>query len=544
MNTSTSTARLIVERCLAHGVKHVVVAPGSRSAPLSWAFAQAAKAGALELHVRIDERDAGFLALGLAKASNTPVPVVVTSGSAVANLLPAVVEGFQSAVPIIVLSADRPVSARGHGAPQTIDQVGMFGNFAVACIDLEVGASEISQIDAAITRSLSTHGGPIQINVQFDMPLMPDVTDIEWHPSFSQVDLPHEISTAEILPVPARGLVIVGDTADRVAIAEVDALATSLGWPVLWEPSANAHSLTNSLSHGVLLIQSGKLPTPDFVLTIGTIGLSRAILKLLKDVPEHVAVHLNSTGSEIPDPVGSAKRILNAVPKAETEIDSEWLSQWQSADRVAHEIIEAELKAQTLSGPSAAIEVWNQAAANETLFVAASWPVRHLEAYAPVRTGLRVLGNRGANGIDGLISTAWGVACESQGRTYLLIGDVAFLHDLGGLNVSETETQPPLTIVVLDNDGSGIFSQLEQGADMYKEHYEAVFGTPHGKDIWVIAESLGIPAKRVTTKSELAFALQNAGTNPGVNVIVCTTGSRDTEFQLIKAISAKVSDAL
>lgn len=544
MNKSTATARLIVERCLAHGVKHVVVAPGSRSAPLAWAFAQAAKAGALELHVRIDERDAGFLALGLAKASNSPVPVVVTSGSAVANLLPAVVEAFQSAVPLIVLSADRPFSARGHGAPQTINQFGIFGSFVVSAIDLEVGTSANTQIDDALASCQKTHGGPVQINVQLDMPLMPDETDIEWKPIVALESRTATNSIPENISVPSRGLFVIGDNADSAAIREVEVLATKLSWPIIWEPSANAHSLENSLSHGVLLIQSGKLPTPDMVITVGTVGLSRAVLKLLKEVPEHLAVHLNSAGSDIPDPVGSAKQVLAGVPQATNDVDSTWLAKWREADLIAQGIVDSELAPQTLTGPSAAVEVWNYATADETLFVAASWPVRHLEAYATARSGLRVFGNRGANGIDGLISTAWGIASETAKRTYLLIGDVAFLHDLGGLNVSETEKQPPLTIVVLDNDGSGIFSQLEQGAKLYEEHYESVFGTPHGKDLWVIAESLGIPAKRVTTKSELNFALQIAGTNPGVNVIVCTTGNRVAEFEIIKSISKKVSDAL
>lgn len=544
MNNSTAVARLIVERCLSHGVKHVVVAPGSRSAPLSWAFAQAAKAGALKLHVRIDERDAGFLALGLAKSSNAPVPVIVTSGSAVANLMPAVVEAFQSAIPIIVLSADRPVKARGHGAPQTIDQVGMFGKFVVSELDLEVGITDATSIDIALKQGVAPHGGPIQINVQFDMPLMPDDDNIEWQPTFEIETSSHVDRAREELQVPARGLFVIGDNADAAAVAEIGECATQLGWPIIWEPSGNAHSLSNSLSHGVLLIQSGKLPTPEMIISLGSLGLSRATLKLLTETAQHISIHLDSAGSEIPDPVSSASRVLNAIPNLKTDHDQHWLELWRTADSAANRIVQDELAPQTLTGPSAAVTVWNHIADDETLFVAASWPVRHLEAYAGTRSGPQVFGNRGANGIDGLISTAWGVACENPTRTFLLIGDIAFLHDMGGLNVAESETQPPLTIVVLDNDGSGIFSQLEQGGSQYREHYESVFGTPHGKDLWVIAEAMGIPAKRVTTKSELTFALQNGAHHPGVNVIVCTTGSRDAEFQTIKSIATKVSESL
>jgi 2-succinyl-5-enolpyruvyl-6-hydroxy-3-cyclohexene-1-carboxylate synthase len=154
-----------------------------------------------------------------------------------------------------------------------------------------------------------------------------------------------------------------------------------------------------------------------------------------------------------------------------------------------------------------------------------------------------VFGNRGANGIDGLISTAVGAGIGTKKRTVLLMGDIAFLHDLGGLNFGEGQVQPDLTIVVLDNNGSGIFSQLEQGAIEYKEHYEKVFGTPHGKDLWVIAESLGIPAKQVTTKNELKFALQNFAKMPGIKVVICLTGDRSSENDLIKQIVAQVTNS-
>ena len=544
MNASTQTAQLVVERCLAYGAKHVVIAPGSRSAPLSWAFAQAEKAGAIKIHVRIDERDAGFLALGLVKASRTPVPVVVTSGSAVANLFPAMVEAYESAIPVVVLSADRPSTARGTRSPQTINQAGLFGTFAIANLDIEIGKANAPELDQALEVATATRQGPIQINVQFDLPLMPDVTDLTWVPNVTQTVRPELSATRAEIVLPTTGVVIVGDTCDSTAIAQVDELSRNLGWPIIWEPTGNAHSLPNALSHGVLVIQSKQLPVPEAVITVGAVGLSRAVLNLLKQTPLHIAIQTLSDGPEPPNPVRSAAQVLNYVPTSQVKPNADWYTLWQNADEVAQEIVERELSPQTLSGLSAAVEVWRHAAEDENLFVAASWAVRHLEAYAGNRAGLQVFGNRGANGIDGLISTAYGIASVESKRTYLLIGDIAFLHDIGGLNIPEAETQPPLTIVVLDNDGSGIFSQLEQGATEYQEHYEKVFGTPHGKDLWVIAEALGIPAKRVTTKTELAFALKNSANFPGLNVIVCTTGSRNVEFELIKSIATKVGESL
>jgi 2-succinyl-5-enolpyruvyl-6-hydroxy-3-cyclohexene-1-carboxylate synthase len=544
INNATRSARAIVQSCLDSGVEHVVIAPGSRNAPLSWAFAQAEKAGLIKIQVRIDERDAGFLALGIAKATGKPVPVVVTSGSAVANLLPAIVEAFHSAVPVIVLSADRPDSARGNSAPQTINQFGIFGTFVKSQIDVAPDQTDLSEVSKVIDLTITNRPGPVQVNVQFELPLLPDLENLDWQPKPPSLK---SISKTELkqkqIAVPARGIFVVGDNADPESVREIDQISQAIGWPVLWEPTANAHMLPNSISHGVVLLQADIAPKVDAVVTFGTVGLSRVILGLLKSVPIHLAIHSATSGSDLPDPVSSAKEIFDCVPKLETKTDPEWLSQWQVLDHKAATAVTTALTPDTLTGPSAAQLVWDQTGKDDQLFVAASWPVRHLEAYAAKRDGLNVFGNRGANGIDGLISTAIGVGIGTSKRTVLLMGDIAFLHDLGGLNLGEEQAAPNLTIVVLDNNGSGIFSQLEQGADEYQEHYEKVFGTPHGKDLWVIAESLGIPAKQVTSKTELKFALQSFEKTPGIKVIVCLTGQRKHENDLIKQIVAQVRNS-
>ena len=544
INNATHSARAIVQSCLDSGVEHVVIAPGSRNAPLSWAFAQAEKAGLIKIQVRIDERDAGFLALGIAKVTGKPVPVVVTSGSAVANLLPAIVEAFHSAVPVIVLSADRPASARGKSAPQTINQFGIFGTFVKSQIDVAPDQSDLTQVSKVIDLTITNRPGPAQVNIQFELPLLPDLENLDWQPKAPSLKT---ISKTKLeqkqIAVPARGIFVVGDNADPESVREIDQISQAIGWPVLWEPTANAHMLQNSISHGVVLLQADIAPKVDVVVTFGTVGLSRVILGLLKSAPIHLAIHSATSGSDLPDPVSSAKEIFDCVPKLETKIDPAWLSQWQQLDHKAATAVATALTPDTLTGPSAAQLVWDQTGKDDQLFVAASWPVRHLEAYATKRDGLHVFGNRGANGIDGLISTAIGVGIGTSKRTVLLMGDIAFLHDLGGLNLGEEQAAPNLTVVVLDNNGSGIFSQLEQGADEYQEHYEKVFGTPHGKDLWVIAESLGIPAKQVSTKTELKFALQSFEKTPGIKVIVCLTGQRKHENDLIKQIVAQVRNS-
>ncbi len=541
---ATVLARAIVQSCLDSGVENVVIAPGSRNAPLSWAFAQAEKAGLVKIQVRIDERDAGFLALGIAKATKKPVPVVVTSGSAVANLMPAIVEAFHSAVPVIVISADRPESVRGKSAPQTINQFGMFGTFVKTQIDVASESTEISEVGNAIYLSMTSRPGPVQVNVQFEPPLMPEMENMDWQPVTPSLrTIPKVECDHKRIEVSPRGIFLIGDNSDIESVEEINLISQEIGWPILWEPTANAHMFENSISHGVVLLQSGLAPKVDVVVTLGTVGLSRAVLGLLKSVPIHLAIHSATSGPDLPDPVSSAHEIFECVPKLETTIDPNWLSQWQLLDSNASTAISATLALDTLSGPSAAQFVWQLAGNDDQLFVAASWPVRHLEAYATKRNGLQVFGNRGANGIDGLISTAIGIGIGTGNRTVLLMGDVAFLHDLGGLNLGEGQEQPNLTVVVLDNNGSGIFSQLEQGADLYQEHYEKVFGTPHGKDLWVIAESLGIPAKQVSTKTELKFALASFEKTPGIKVIVCLTGARNAENDLIKQIISQVRNS-
>lgn len=564
VNDSTAMGRMIVEQLLNAGMQHAVLAPGSRSAPLALALSQAADTGHITLHTRIDERDAGFLALGLAKASGRIVPVLVTSGSAVANLLPAMVEAYYSSVPVLALTADRPAVYRTTNAPQTINQVGIFTNFVVGEVDLSPtltnsAVSDVHELLERMTGQLTKHlsgsessgalaMGPGQLNVQFDMPLMPDVADLEWTPSLPAAVPSGSASagTSEAAPtveLPARGLMVIGDLSDQCIASEAMGLAESLGWPVVWEPTSQAHSGPNALSHGSLLLATGKLPTPEVVITVGTVGLSRSVLGILRTTKQHISVQITSASDVQADPALTAARIVDALPKATTTVDSEWLSLWQSADHQAARIVQSALSGQSLNGPMAALTLWNHAADDDQLMVAASWSVRHLEAYAPVRSGLRTFGNRGANGIDGLISTAWGIAACSPQRTYLLIGDVAFLHDVGGLNVADAD-RPNLTVVVLDNDGSGIFSQLEQAQPEYQKHYEKIFGTPHGQDLWVIAEAFGYATTRVTTSAELTRTLERTGSLPGVHIIICSTGMRADEAELISRIAHTLKETL
>ncbi|MEI6109865.1 MAG: 2-succinyl-5-enolpyruvyl-6-hydroxy-3-cyclohexene-1-carboxylic-acid synthase, partial [Actinomycetes bacterium] len=371
LDKSTSIARSVVTSLLDHGVQHVVIAPGSRSAPLAIAFMQAEVAGLIKVHVRIDERDAGFLGLGLAKASSNLVPIVVTSGTAVANLLPAVVEAYQSGISLLVLSADRPDNARGKSAPQTIDQSNIFSSFVKANYDSSCATFSVDSFTELISLSRTKHRGPIHVNIQFEMPLVPDAENVAWTPERSGFELPVvPVTIGKPLELPARGVIIAGDILEIAQAREVGKLAQQLGWPIIAEPSSNVHSELTALAHGVLVVASNSLPTPECVLTVGTVGLSRPVLNLLKVAPKHIAVHLAGNGPDLPDPVQSASEVLDSLPVVFSQVDSDWLTSWQKADSLIGEVVFRNLQAQTLSGPSAALQVWNHAADSDQLMVA------------------------------------------------------------------------------------------------------------------------------------------------------------------------------
>lgn len=605
MNPATQLARTVLAELVHQGVREVVLAPGSRSAPLAFAVLDLARAGRVRLHVRIDERSAGFLALGLAKVSGDPVAVICTSGTAVANLAPAVVEASYSAVPLVVVSADRPPETRGVGAPQTIDQIEFFGPtvrfFAdlapIHEIDRRDATDHEAPIRAAVGRAVlaalgagdpgshdrgAPHAGPVHLNVAFRLPLVPPVGSApDWVGAKSagsagppRVRRPPLSGCGSrpidqvIGPVPARGVVLVGDlpgTGLRGPHQWLAELAAACGWPVLAEPSANMSAAPTALAHGVLLAGSPVFlaeHTPDLIVTAGLFGLSRPTMELVRRADRHVAIELPGVGREVCDPVRSASSVLDGIPlpPGEPSVDPGWLADWRAADDLAAAVVAAAVP--TTPGPggdplragSAAAAVWSDLPADGLLLVAASWSVRLIEAFAARRTPApRVLGNRGTNGIDGLISTAWGAALAHQqpsgrgapgGPAVALMGDLAFLHDHNGLLAGADEPRPDLTVVVLDNNGGGIFHQLEQGGPDYTGSFERLFGTPQDRDLVAIARAAGVPAARVSDLAGLRTALAGARASGGVSVVVVDVPDRVGEARVLDRVRGRVAELL
>jgi 2-succinyl-5-enolpyruvyl-6-hydroxy-3-cyclohexene-1-carboxylate synthase len=579
VNPSTAQAIVMIDEFLRCGVTDVVLAPGSRSTPLAIELAAAERRGDLTLHVRLDERTAGYLAVGIGKVTGVPAVVVTTSGTAAVNLHPAIVEAEQSAVPLIALTADRPPQLRGVGANQTIRQVGVFGDDVRIAIDMAPAVEQAGQVRywrSAVSRAVAAatdaiRPGPVHLNAPFAEPLVPDGDD-EWiedldgrsdgRPWTADSRLVAGMSTPlddvldALLPdavVPARGVVILGDHDDSDAVDLVDDLADALGWPVISEPSGNGAGCATALSHGSLLLADdafAEAHIPDLVITVGRVGLYRSVVRMIGRAGLHLAVDVHPEWS---DPSRSADVVVASVPLAptEAEIDEEWLTSWQRADVLAAAAIETALFSSddALTGMHVARVAAASVPDGGLLFVGPSWSVRHVGSFAAntVQDAV-VLGNRGTSGIDGCVSTAWGAAGALQraggAGALALMGDQTFLYDSNALLAPAEEERPDLVLVVSDNDGGGIFSSLEQGGAQFADGFDRVFGVPLGIDIVQLAASLGVPATRVSTAQELVEAVDDAIGAGGVRIVVASTCEREREAQFLRSIQQAVGEAL
>jgi len=555
VNPATAFARVLVDELIRGGVRDAVLAPGSRSAPVALALATAERDGRLRLHVRIDERTAAFLALGLAKASGRPVPVLTTSGTAAAHVHAAVLEADAAGVPLLALTADRPPELRGTGANQTIAQPGLYGGAVRWAADVGVPETgrEAAQnrywrslvARALVTASgaLSGDPGPVHLNLALREPLLPDEDDVGLaDPWAGRPDGAPWTASAEArppverAPVPGqpRTLVIAGDGPVRPGLT---------GAPLIAEPSSGLWG--DGLRGGALLLgAAGWLAAhrPDRVVVLGRPTLSRPVSALLADPSVRLeTVPSSPRWADAGRNSGLVARSFDAGSPADG-----WAAAWQEAAALVGKAIDAVLDAAPgLTAARLARDTISALPAGALLVLGSSTPVRDVDRLAVPRADVRVLANRGVAGIDGTISTAIGAALAHDGPAFTLMGDLTFLHDLTGLVLSPGEPAPDLTIVVPDNDGGGIFAQLEPGQDRYARDYRRVFGTPHGRDLVAVAESLGWPATRVSTAAELGAALRPQGARKaaGPRVVVVRTDQR-AEARLAGELRTAAESAL
>lgn len=573
MNPSTALATVVVDELVRGGVREAVLSPGSRSAPLALALHAADRDDRLRLHVRIDERAAAFLALGLAKGSGDPVPVVTTSGTAVANCHPAVLEACHAGVGLLVLSADRPPELRGAGANQTIDQLGIFGTAVRAFHEVGVPEQRVGQ--NAYWRALTCRmlaqasgdaggaPGPVHANIALREPLVPGEGDWPEHLDGRADGGPW---TTRVLPLPAsldddlpaRTVVVIGDGTRAQATAALH-LAQMRGWPVIAEPFSGAGPSPQVIPAADLLLSAPGFLTahrPERVLVVGRPTLSRAVGALTRSSRLDVVAARGQWADParfahrvlpaVPAPVGSTPEgVLAAVVQAleptagqRLPVDSGWLPAWQQAAKTvqkaaARAVAEAQ---EEIPEPAVAARTLAAVPAGGLLVVGSSKPVRDLFLQFP-QAGVTVLANRGVAGIDGMVSTAMGAALAHGGPAYALVGDLTFLHDSTGLVLGPHEPRPDLTVVVVNNHGGAIFGSLEQAG---VPGFERVFGTPHGVDITALCAATGMPHARPDTLADLDAALAPA---PGLRVVEVLT-DRTAAVALEAAIRSAVAEAV
>ena len=519
MNTSTSLARVVVRQLIEAGITDAVISPGSRNAPISLAMYAASEKGLLKLHIRIDERSAAYFALGLAKASSRPVPIVCTSGTAVANYHPAVLEAHHSNVPLLVLTADRPAILRRTGANQTTEQARIFGGAVRYFADVSGGVFPLElPLD-------SLHRGPVHLNLQFEEPLLPD-EDSNW---LNEIKVAPRVKpagkSAGTLKVnTTRGVLIIGHDRGGLTVAEVSKIASDLEWPVI---SEDPLSFPEAISHAALFLASPAIRknlVPETVVVIGRTTLSRPINALIASAKTQIVIDPRMATV---DTYRVADQRFIAAPKVVSKpADPDWHEQWRKLSLRTAKLVS---EISNWSESALARELASQLTG--AVFIASSRPIRDLESFATPRTGIETFANRGLAGIDGNISTALGIATARPSAT-AIIGDLAFLHDLTGL-VGNTSAN--LRIIAINNDGGGIFSTLPQAN---VAGFETVFGTPHGLDLEKIAAGLGISAKTISSFAELKSEL--AKPISGISVLVCQMPNRESNAAQLKALVANL----
>lgn len=538
-----------IEELVGNGVDEVVISPGSRSTPLALLFAHHP---GVKTYINVDERSAAFFALGIAKAKKKPVAMLCSSGTAGANYYPAVIEARYSRVPLIVLTADRPHELREVGAPQAIDQIDLYGKHVKWSIDMALPESIPSMLQYA--RSSAVRGlalstgypeGPVHYNFPFREPLIPDLQKVEFssgRPSKRVLhgerqlspDFKHELQ--ETLVNSKRGLIVCGSGLSEEAVPSIVRFAEEYALPIVADPlsfvRSGTHSKDNIIDCYDTFLRIDELKEslqPDLIIRFGAMPVSKALMLFLKGLPE-IPAWVVSKGEEWQDPTARGTDFIHCGENlfCQSFLDQsgrrnmDWLEKWKRVNK--------ETKGLLVKG----YQSWDEGMAvhqliqhlpeGSTLFSSNSMPIRDLDTYFFTNDrSQRIFANRGANGIDGVVSTALGMSTVSQ-PMYLLIGDLAFFHDLNGL-LTARKYQLNVTIMVMNNNGGGIFSYLPQAGD--QTHFEDLFGTPMDLEFAHAAKLYGAHYFHVGNEEEFIPALQEAEQSKGIKIIEVVTNREE-----------------
>ncbi len=529
----------LVDQWIRLGVRHAVVAPGSRSTPMALALVDRSE---LRVHVVHDERSAAFVALGLG-LDGTPALLLCTSGTAAANFFPAVVEARLSDVPMIVLTADRPEELRGVGAPQTIDQVDLYGRHVVWSRDPGVPEHAERSLWRELADDAMAHArsGPVQLNLAFREPLLGTPGPLP--EAIERPPVPSPPRRLDLVPADldrARGVMLVGGRSG-VDPADVAALHRATGWPIIADPISAMRHLPGVVTTADSLLRHeafAEAHLPDVIVRIGRPAASKVLAQWSARAVANGAALVQVGGPGVIDPdhnVAAVCSIDSVLGVSVTPVPG-WAASWSGAERVADDAIAVALaEFDELTEPAVARLVAEHLPEGTELVVSSSMPVRDLEWFGGVRA--RAHANRGANGIDGVVSTALGRALRGT-PSAVLLGDLAFVHDSNAL-VALAERHADLRIVVVDNDGGGIFSFLPQASTLDTERFEQLFGTPLAVDIVALATSYGLESRTVQAVDELVEQLAAPG--PWV---CCVPSDRQHNVEVHAALHAAVASAL
>lgn len=532
----TNHVRRMAESLVRMGVIHAVISPGSRSTPLAYALASTEH---IETHLHVDERSAGFFALGLAKATQLPVVLLCTSGTAASNYHPAVTEAFYARVPLIVITADRPHELRDVGAPQAIRQMGMFGPHVKYDVDLPIpeGSPAVDdylerQIARSVGMAVTEPKGPVHLNAPFREPLLidfeqeiPSVTFIDRIGGHTSLSTEQKEHVSELMHSATRGLLVVGECLPGFDKTKFWAFAERMNWPVVCDPLSNLRSEVPETSRHLCIDSYDALlknesfaaqAGPDTVIRIGPQPVSKPLTLFLKKVRPQTVIVVDESPI-FRDPLGIATHHLQASVMDVLSVDtrtgqeSAYTDRWSQANEIAATMTESHRSAEVHEGDYVRSLLASLPSGSD-LISGSSMPIRDLDTYfRKTDRDIAIFSNRGANGIDGVVSTALGIQTARKRPSWLLIGDLSFMHDVNGLLISRMQTMD-LTIIVSNNDGGGIFSYLPQAS--IPNHFEQLFGTPTGLSFAPLAEMYGIQYDSVSSIEQLEAQLAEEKTAP------------------------------
>lgn len=560
----------LVDEWVRGGLTDAVICPGSRSTPMALALATD---GRVRIHVHHDERSGSFLALGLARATGRAAALLATSGTATVQFHAAVVEADLDRVPMLVLTADRPPELRGIGAPQTIDQINLYGSSVRAFID--AGPPDVEQSTGwrglarrSLQATISGAPGPVQLNLPFREPLVGERLSLPPTDQVSEVlptallatdavaeddeeveDATEAVGAIADLVGGRTGVIIAGGGVDDASA--VMELADALCWPVLADQRSGCRGVhPRVIAHGDAIVRvPSELLDAEVILRLGAPVASKVISQWLATTDaDQILVDPDGiwrdpegrTETRVSQPIAQFCRDL--CDQQVVAADPRWCDLWRAADDAAESAIIATLSTQaTATEPGVARNVLTALPEGAAMVVSSSMPIRDLEWFGARREGVTVHANRGANGIDGVVSTAVGVAAAGA-PTALLIGDVAFLHDTNGL-LGLDARDLDLCIVVIDNDGGGIFSFLPQRSTLDVDRFEQLFGTPHGVNITGLVNAHGLPVLEATDDDSVRAAVAATLATGGTHVVLVRT-NRDRNVQVHEDLHAATGRAV